>query len=269
MTVDVMPVDVEGNVSSSWPLVVRAQRGDREAFGELYQLYSDTVFRFIYFRVGNRALAEDLTSETFVRALKRIGSFTWQGRDLGAWLTTIARNLIADHFKCGRSRLEFLTGDGRVDADGERLDSPVDGVDLSAEGRPESVVVDHITNVALLSAVKQLNPEQQECIVYRFLKDLSVEETALAMGKNVGATKALQYRAVRALGRLLAEDPTFEHPVVWRPPQQRDGELDTSDEAVRAWARAHHHLAPSRAGISQRMRNRYIEAMSGQGACAR
>ena len=178
-----------------WGLVERAQAGETEAFGLIYDRYVDTVFRFVYFRVGNRQLAEDLTSDTFLRALKRIGSFTWQGRDLGAWLVTIARNLVADHFKSGRYRLEVTTGDV-LDADRE---------DRGPEGSPESAVVDHITNVALLTAVKQLNPEQQECIVLRFLQGFSVAETAQTMGKNEGAIKALQYRAVRALARLLPE----------------------------------------------------------------
>ncbi|TDC82135.1 sigma-70 family RNA polymerase sigma factor [Micromonospora sp. KC606] len=178
-----------------WTLVERSQAGDAEAFGLIYDRYVDTVFRFVYFRVGNRQLAEDLTSDTFLRALKRIGSFTWQGRDLGAWLVTIARNLVADHFKSGRYRLEVPTGDV-LDADRE---------DRGPEGSPEAAVVEHITNVALLTAVKQLNPEQQECIVLRFLQGFSVAETARAMGKNEGAIKALQYRAVRALARLLPE----------------------------------------------------------------
>jgi RNA polymerase sigma-70 factor, ECF subfamily len=178
-----------------WALVERAQAGDAAAFGLIYDRYVDTVFRFVYFRVGNRQLAEDLTSDTFLRALKRIGSFTWQGRDLGAWLVTIARNLVADHFKSGRYRLEVTSGDV-LDADRE---------DRGPEGSPESAVVDHITNVALLTAVKQLNPEQQECIVLRFLQGFSVAETAQTMGKNEGAIKALQYRAVRALARLLPE----------------------------------------------------------------
>ncbi|SCG65682.1 ECF subfamily RNA polymerase sigma factor, BldN family [Micromonospora humi] len=178
-----------------WGLVERAQAGEAEAFGLIYDRYVDTVFRFVYFRVGNRQLAEDLTSDTFLRALKRIGSFTWQGRDLGAWLVTIARNLVADHFKSGRYRLEVTTGDV-LDADRE---------DRGPEGSPEAAVVEHITNVALLTAVKQLNPEQQECIVLRFLQGFSVAETARAMGKNEGAIKALQYRAVRALARLLPD----------------------------------------------------------------
>jgi RNA polymerase sigma-70 factor, ECF subfamily len=186
------PTDAAAGV---WALVERAQAGDAEAFGQIYDRYLDTVFRFIYFRVGNRQLAEDLTADTFLRALKRIGSFTWQGRDPGAWLVTIARNLVADHFKSGRYRLEVTTGDV-LDADRE---------DRGPEGSPEAAVVDHITNVALLTAVKQLNPEQQECIVLRFLHGFSVAETAQAMGKNEGAIKALQYRAVRALARLLPE----------------------------------------------------------------
>jgi RNA polymerase sigma-70 factor, ECF subfamily len=186
------PTDAAAEV---WALVERAQAGDSAAFGLIYDRYVDTVFRFVYFRVGNRQLAEDLTSDTFLRALKRIGSFTWQGRDLGAWLVTIARNLVADHFKSGRYRLEVTTGDV-LDADRE---------DRGPEGSPESAVVDHITNVALLTAVKQLNPEQQECIVLRFLQGFSVAETAQTMGKNEGAIKALQYRAVRALARLLPE----------------------------------------------------------------
>ena len=173
-------------------LVARAQAGDADAFGELYDRYVDLVYRYVYYRVGSQALAEDLTSEAFLRALRRITSFTWQGRDIGAWFITIARNLIADHFKSGRYRMEVATAD-MLDAD-------------RAEDGPEGAVLDSLTNVTLLEAVKQLGAEQQECIVLRFLQGLSVAETALAMGKNEGAIKALQYRAVRALGRLLPED---------------------------------------------------------------
>ncbi|HEY1176040.1 MAG TPA: ECF subfamily RNA polymerase sigma factor, BldN family [Phytomonospora sp.] len=178
-----------------WDLVRRAQEGDTEAFGQIYDRYIDTVFRYIYFRVSRRDLAEDLTSETFLRALKRINSFTWQGRDFGAWLVTIARNLMADHFKSGRYRLEVATADV-LDADKE---------ESGPEGNPETAVVDKITNATLLEAVKELNADQQECIVLRFLQGFSVAETARAMNKNEGAIKALQYRAVRTLGRLLPE----------------------------------------------------------------
>ncbi|MCW2499335.1 MAG: adsA, partial [Frankiales bacterium] len=147
----------------------------------------------IAYRVATSQLAEDLTSETFLRALRRIGSFTWQGRDVGAWFVTIARNLIADHYKSGRYRLELTTDDVTESGAAPVMDGP------------ERAVLEAMQNKVLLEAVKQLNAEQQECIVLRFLQGLSVSETAQVMGKNDGAIKALQYRAIRTLGRILPE----------------------------------------------------------------
>jgi RNA polymerase sigma-70 factor (ECF subfamily) len=199
---DGVPLDVvehapaEGETAVTLGLVQRAQAGDAEAFGELYDRYVDLVYRYIYYRVGTPQLAEDLTSETFLRALRRISSFTWQGRDVGAWFVTIARNLIADHYKSGRYRLEMTAEDmTAVSGAGTRL----------VEDGPENSVLEAMQNKVLLEAVKQLNAEQQECIVLRFLQGMSVAETADAMGKNEGAIKALQYRAIRSLGRLLPE----------------------------------------------------------------
>ncbi len=173
-------------------LVERAQAGEADAFGRLYDQYSDTVYRYIYYRVGGKATAEDLTSETFLRALRRISTFTWQGRDFGAWLVTIARNLVADHFKSSRFRLEVTTG--------EMLDAN------EVARSPEDSVLESLSNAALLQAVRRLNPQQQECVTLRFLQGLSVAETARVMGKNEGAIKTLQYRAVRTLARLLPDD---------------------------------------------------------------
>jgi RNA polymerase sigma-70 factor (ECF subfamily) len=173
-------------------LVEKAQEGDGEAFGRLYDAYMDTVYRYIYYRVSSKALAEDLTQETFLRALRRISTFTWQGRDFGAWLVTIARNLVADHFKSSRHRLEVPTG--------EMLDSD------ESVASPEESVLAYLSNRALLDAVKQLNSQQQECVTLRFLHGLSVAETAQIMGKNDGAIKTLQYRAIRTLARLLPAD---------------------------------------------------------------
>jgi RNA polymerase sigma-70 factor (ECF subfamily) len=173
-------------------LVERAQAGEAEAFGKLYDQYSDTVYRYIYYRVGGKATAEDLTSETFLRALRRIGTFTWQGRDFGAWLVTIARNLVADHFKSSRFRLEVTTG--------EMLDSN------EVERSPEDSVLESLSNTALLDAVRRLNRQQQECVTLRFLQGLSVAETARVMGKNEGTIKTLQYRAVRTLGLIMHDE---------------------------------------------------------------
>jgi len=104
---------------------------------------------------------------------------------------TIARNLTMDHFKAGRTRLEFATEDM----------SPHDG---ATEG-PETSVLASLTNTALLEALKALPHEQQECLIMRFLQGLSIAETAQVLGRSDGAVKQLQLRGVRNLAKLLPE----------------------------------------------------------------
>ncbi len=172
-------------------LVELARGGDCEAFGQLYDHYNSSVYRFLYYRVGSVALAEDLTSETFFRALRSMSSFKWQGKDFGAWLMTIARNLTMDHYKAGRTRLEYATED-------------MSDHDSVTEG-PENAVLASLTNETLLEALGELPNEQQECLIMRFLQGLSIAETAQALGRSDGAVKQLQLRAVRNLAKLLPE----------------------------------------------------------------
>jgi RNA polymerase sigma-70 factor, ECF subfamily len=178
-----------------WRLVHAAQNGDTKAFGELYDRYVDVVHRYVLFRLGDRSLAEDLTSETFLRALRRISSVSYQGRDVGAWFITIARNLVLDHVKSSRYRLEVITADV--------ADSPswLAGVNSG----PEHDVIAAAIKAELMRCIDKLNKDQQECIRLRFLQGLSVAETAAHMGRNEGAIKALQHRAVRRLAQLLPE----------------------------------------------------------------
>lgn len=172
-------------------LVELARNGDAEAFGQLYDHYNPSVYRFLYYRVGSVPLAEDLTSETFFRALRSMNSFRWQGKDFGAWLMTIARNLTTDHFKAGRTRLESTTED-------------MSTLDTTTEG-PENAVLASLTNEALLEALGELPDEQRECLVMRFLQGLSIAETAEVLDRSAGAVKQLQLRGVRNLARILPD----------------------------------------------------------------
>jgi RNA polymerase sigma-70 factor (ECF subfamily) len=186
------PGEIEADHLEMWALVKGAQAGDGEAFGKLYDRYVDSVFRFVYYRVNDRALAEDFTSETFLRALRRISTINYQGRDIGAWFMTIARNIVFDHAKSARFRLELSTGEvpDRNDAD----------------PAPDLVVLTNLGNARLMRAINDLGDEQKECIVLRFLQELSVAETAEVMGKNDGAIKALQHRAVKRLAAILGDE---------------------------------------------------------------
>ena len=173
-------------------LVELATRGDAEAFGQLYDHYVTGIYRFVYYRVGSVALAEDLTSDTFSRALRAIQSYTWQGKDFGAWLTTIARNLIIDHRKSSRARLEIVT-----DIVPEKP---------AAAAGPEQDVLSSLTNESLMAAVNHLPDDQRDCILMRFIQGLSIAETAAGMDKSEGAIKQLQLRAIRNLAKTVERD---------------------------------------------------------------
>lgn len=172
-------------------LVELARQGDAEAFGMLFDHYQGSVYRFLYYRTRSSVIAEDLTSETFFRALRNISSFRWQGKDFGAWLMTIARNLATDHFKAGRTRLELTTED-------------MGQHDDATEG-PENAVLQTLTNEILLDALTKLPNEQRDCLVMRFLQGMSIAETAASLGRSDGAIKQLQLRGVRNLAKLMPE----------------------------------------------------------------
>ncbi|MFD6425075.1 sigma-70 family RNA polymerase sigma factor [Streptomyces sp. NPDC060198] len=171
-------------------LLVRARNGDREAFASLYNEHHTELSRYIRLRVCDVHLAEDLVQETFLRALRRISSFTWQGRNFGAWLVTIARNLITDHFRSARARLETVVGD-ILD-----VDTTVD----SAEAAGLRALAVESVHTALL----KLTPEQYGAIRLRFLGELSIAETATVMGRTEGSIKLLTYRGMASLRSRLA-----------------------------------------------------------------
>ncbi|GAB3248192.1 sigma-70 family RNA polymerase sigma factor [Nocardioides dilutus] len=172
-------------------LVELARKGDADAFGMLYDHYQGSVYRFLFYRTRSSTLAEDLTSETFFRALRSMQSFRWQGKDFGAWLMTIARNLATDHFKAGRTRLELTTEDMGLHDD-------------ATEG-PETSVLASLTNEILLKALTELPTEQKDCLIMRFLQGMSIAETADVLGRSEGAVKQLQLRGVRNLAKLMPE----------------------------------------------------------------
>lgn len=172
-------------------LVELARSGDKDAFGLLFDHYQGSVYRFLFYRTRSSQLAEDLTSETFFRALRSMNNFRWQGKDFGAWLMTIARNLCTDHFKAGRTRLEMTTED-------------MSAHDDTTEG-PEVSVLASLTNELLMKALKKLPEEQRDCLIMRFLQGLSIAETAEILGRSDGAVKQLQLRGVRNLAKLIPD----------------------------------------------------------------
>jgi RNA polymerase sigma-70 factor (ECF subfamily) len=177
-------------------LISRARAGDREAFAALYNDNRRFVYRYLVFRTRNRHLAEDLTQEVFVRALRRIGTYTWQGADFAAWLLTIARNLHLDEVKLSRTRQETLVAEF-WDDDGT--------TDRSAESAVLHALEAIEAREAVRSALDALNPNQRHCLELRFLGELSPADTARVMGRTTGAVKTLTFRAMQKLRATVEE----------------------------------------------------------------
>ncbi len=168
-------------------VIDRARGGDRHAFGELYDLHVDSVYRYVLYRVREPSDAEDLTSEVFTRAFANIHRYRWQGKSFLAWLYTIARNAVTD-----RRRRERPTVD---------LDDAFGVAEEGPTAHERAVTGEQVD--ALRGAVKHLTGEQQEVLVLRFVQNMSSRQVAKMLGKNEGAIRALQFRALGRLRKLL------------------------------------------------------------------
>lgn len=198
VTVQVTPAAPE--VST---LVALAKEGDRAAFAQLYRTYLPAVYKFLFYRLGNKAQTEDMTAEVFLRALRKIGDFTWTGADFGAWLMRIARNLVLDEAKSSRARLEVLNDEMPEDAAGENAPA-------------ENAAMERFTNVEVYKAIKRLRPDQQEVITLRFLHGMGVQDVARVMNKKEGTVRTLQFRGLKALEKILVARGVVDAPAALR-----------------------------------------------------
>ena len=182
-----MALDAFGPVPD---VIDRARNGDRAAFAELYDANVDSVYRYLLYRVREPSDAEDLCSEVFTRAFANIHRYRWQGKSFLAWLYTIARNAVTDRRRRERPTVEIDNAFGLSD------DAP-----SAHERAVHGEAVD-----ALRGAVRHLTTEQQEVLVLRFVENRSSREVAKILGKNEGAIRALQFRALGRLRKLMREE---------------------------------------------------------------
>ena len=183
-------------VPGSWALVERAKLGGPDgvvAFAELYRAYHDQVFNYIRRRVWDHPTAEDLTGDVFVKLLTKVGGVSAQGVDFGAWLITLARNRVNDHFKSSRFRRERLSDDPYLEGSLE--------VDPDTDTERSALLA--LDRAALRVAITDLTHDQRRCLELRFWGGLTDAQTAVLMRKKAGAIKSLQFRAVGVLRKAL------------------------------------------------------------------
>jgi RNA polymerase sigma-70 factor (ECF subfamily) len=167
-------------------LLARARALEPAALTAIHERYYDRIYRYAAFRVGDPAVAEDVTSEVFVRFLDAIRTGHAPDRTLRGWLYTVAARVVADHHRRQERHPE-------VSLNGVR----------SGWGDPVVLAERTLDWDALQEAMAELTEEQQEVIALRFGYGLSIHEVAEATGRSEGSVKQLQARAVARLARLL------------------------------------------------------------------
>jgi RNA polymerase sigma-70 factor (ECF subfamily) len=171
-------------------LISRARQGDKEAFGDLYELHLEELFSYIYYRVSPKEDAEDMTEQVFLKAWENLSAFRGDA-SFKSWLYRIARNAVVDHYRTRKNHAP--------------LDDNLPLVDEKAQ--PEEIVLAQDRAKRLIGALSGLSPLHQDIIVLRFINGLGPNEIAEIMERNVGAVRVLQHRALKSMrAYLVAED---------------------------------------------------------------
>lgn len=169
---------------SDLQLVMRAKAGDASAFEQIYQRYAAAIFRYVYYRIGDIELAEDLQAEVFLRMYESLQRYEDRGWPISAWLYRIAHDRTVDALRRQRIRRHV----------------PLETWDAHCEG-PEQRVADLLEYEELEHTLNDLTDEQRQVIQMRFMAELPIHEVARRMGRTEGAIKALQVRGLRSLAR--------------------------------------------------------------------
>jgi RNA polymerase sigma-70 factor, ECF subfamily len=168
-------------------LVIRAKAGDQGAFTAIYERYSAAIYRYIYFRVGEAELAEDLQAEVFLRMLEGMERYEDRGWPISAWLYRIAHDRTVDTMRRRRNRQHV----------------PLEAWSGTCDG-PDSTVDVRLDHEELNRVLDDLTDEQRQVIRLRFMADMSVQEVAQTLGRTEGSVKALQHRGIQSLARRLS-----------------------------------------------------------------
>lgn len=167
----------------------------REVFIQIYNKFRSAIFNYVYYRVGDQNLADDITSEVFVRVVDSYDGKTYETKKIASWLYTIARNLVIDHYRTAGSK---------------ELSKFTDHFPAGESSNPVKQIDKRMTQDCLMVAMERLTEEQKQVILLKFVGRNSNQEISDLLGKSEGAIKSLQHRALASLRRVLEKEPCYE-----------------------------------------------------------
>lgn len=175
-----------GAVESEQKLIRFSQNGDRDAFAALYETHLDQIYRYIYFRVYERELAEDLTSVVFLKVWEHLGNFKSGRVPFLGWVYRIAHNTVIDHYRT------------------RKITTPLDDVhplQLSHSDGVDDKVDAEILSRQLMEALEDVTYTQREVLILRFIWGFTTTEIADTLNKRRGAIRALQMRGLKRMSQ--------------------------------------------------------------------
>jgi len=167
-------------------LVELAQKGDTDAFGSIYDELVKPVYRYIYYRV-DRAIAEDLTEETFLKAWNNLSKYKKGKYPFSAWIFRIAHNLVVDYYRKNETSAEISE----------------DYADDKMDSSPSYQINLKLNEIKLKKAINQLPNNYQQIIILKYINEENNETIAKTIGKTEGAVRTLQFRALEKLRVIL------------------------------------------------------------------
>jgi len=163
---------------------------NESTLSSLYEEYYDKIARYAYYRVGNKAEAEDIAGEVFLKALKSLKSYKERGIPMQAWLFRIAHNLVVDYFRKMQKHKTV----------------PIDNVQIESGINPAMVAEEKVELERVKKAMEQLTQEQREVLRLRFFSELTSREAGQVLNKSDGAVREMQRAAIEKLRNLLTTD---------------------------------------------------------------
>ena len=183
---------LDNSTSSERELIEKAQR-DPQAFGILFDTHYDSVYRYILYRTANKSLAEELTSETFFKALNGLWKFKWRNIPFAAWLIRIASNEVNGHFRKS-NYLKLVSLEEKYEYLSEKIENLNDGISQCENDFSKDMLFKK-----LHSSIASLKNIYQEVIVLKYFEEKSIQEISELLGKSEGTIKSLLHRGLNKL----------------------------------------------------------------------
>lgn len=175
-------------------LILKAKEGDNEAFGQVFEEYFTSIYRYLYFRLGDKTLADDLTQDVFLKVFESLESLVVSDKSPLTYFYTVARNLLIDNYR--KKKISTIDEDEAINK-------------LIEEDNPEKQAILGDDIKKLKDALQKISPAEADALILKFIDNYSNKEIGQIMGKSEEAVRQLQSRGLKSLRGFISQEDLF------------------------------------------------------------